>query len=162
MSNPLFRWISRFWSPPKGEQIDLSRRTAITTGLAGFFGALFVKIMPDSGQKTYNPALVRPPGSVAEEEFLGKCVRCGECMKVCPTNCIQPAQLQAGMEGQWTPVMDYTIGNCEYECSLCGQVCPTGAIVPLTLAEKKKVKIGTAFFDTNRCLPYAFQRMCIV
>src|SRR5690606_31728 len=51
---------------------------------------------------------------------------------------------------------------CEYACTLCGQVCPTGAIRRLTPAEKKKVRIGLAFIDTSRCLPYAFQKTCIV
>ena len=30
----------------------------------------------------YDPWLLRPPGSVAEAEFLRRCIRCGECMKV--------------------------------------------------------------------------------
>jgi ferredoxin len=45
---------------------------------------------------------------------------------------------------------------------LCGQVCPTDAIEQLELEEKQKRKIGLAFFDKNRCLPYAFNMNCIV
>ena len=54
------------------------------------------------------------------------------------------------------------IGYCEFTCRACGQVCPTGAIAPLDLAAKKKVKIGLAWIDTSRCLPYAYGRECIV
>ncbi len=51
---------------------------------------------------------------------------------------------------------------CEYYCSLCTQVCPTGAIKELTVPEKATVKIGTAWIDKNRCLPYFLGRPCIV
>jgi formate hydrogenlyase subunit 6/NADH:ubiquinone oxidoreductase subunit I len=54
------------------------------------------------------------------------------------------------------------LGYCEYECNLCGQVCPTQAIESLALADKQKVKMGLAYFDTQRCLPYAYQRECMI
>jgi Pyruvate/2-oxoacid:ferredoxin oxidoreductase delta subunit len=64
--------------------------------------------------------------------------------------------------GVWTPVMKFKIGYCEYECSLCTQVCPTGAIRSIDVPEKQRVKIGLAYFDRSRCLPYAYSRPCIV
>jgi formate hydrogenlyase subunit 6/NADH:ubiquinone oxidoreductase subunit I len=54
------------------------------------------------------------------------------------------------------------IGYCENNCTLCGQVCPTGAIDNLPLPVKRQVHIGTAFIRPDRCLPYAFNRQCIV
>jgi len=54
------------------------------------------------------------------------------------------------------------IGYCEFNCTLCGQVCPTDAIEELGLEVKQKRKIGLAFVDQNRCLPYAFGINCIV
>ncbi|HQT98060.1 MAG TPA: 4Fe-4S binding protein, partial [Thermodesulfobacteriota bacterium] len=54
------------------------------------------------------------------------------------------------------------IGYCEYNCTLCGQVCPTGAIRRLPLPEKRKVKLGLAYVDRSRCLPWAGQSDCIV
>jgi formate hydrogenlyase subunit 6/NADH:ubiquinone oxidoreductase subunit I len=83
-------------------------------------------------------------------------------MKVCPTNAIQPTLFEAGLEGMWSPVLKMGLGYCQYECTLCTQVCPTDAIKPLTVEAKQKTKIGLAFFDQNRCLPYAFARSCIV
>jgi ferredoxin len=90
-------------------------------------------------------------------------------MKVCPTNVIQPALLEAGFEGIWTPLLMNRIGYCEYNCVLCSRVCPTGAISPLTVETKlgmgsgqKPVKIGTAFYDQGRCLPWAMNTDCIV
>jgi ferredoxin len=89
-------------------------------------------------------------------------VKCGECMKVCTTNGLQPAAFQAGLEGLWTPILMAQQGYCEYMCTLCGQVCPTQAIQKLTLEQKQKTKIGTAMFDRSRCLPWAHATPCIV
>ena len=94
-------------------------------------------------------------------------------MRICPTNVIQPAGIEGGIENLWTPVLNNRIGSsgCQLNCVACGQVCPTSAIRPITLAEKKglgefekfgPVKIGTAFVDRNRCLPWAMDRPCIV
>jgi len=62
----------------------------------------------------------------------------------------------------WSPILVPRIGYCEYNCTLCGQVCPTGAIRRLPLQEKRKVKLGLAYFDRSRCLPWAGQSDCIV
>ncbi len=162
LHNPLFRWIAGFFRPADDSGIDLSRRAAMGAGLTGVGAAMLFAVHPQAGTRSFNPSLVRPPGSVTEQDFLGRCIRCGECMKVCPTNAIQPTLFEAGLEGLWSPVMDMKLGYCEYECNLCMQVCPTDAIQLLPLEEKKQIRIGTAFFDKNRCLPYAFARPCIV
>ncbi len=162
MSNVFTRWLKRFFKPPKGERIDLSKRAILASGLAGLGGAMLFRIHPQASGRTYHPELIRPPGSVSEEEFISRCIKCGECMKVCPTNVIQPTFMEAGLEGIWSPVLKMKLGYCEFECTLCTQVCPTDAIQELTVDEKHKAKIGQAFFDKNRCIPYAFSRSCIV
>ncbi len=156
------RWVKNFVSPQGDARLDLQRRTLIVSGLAGAGGSLLFGIQPLAGGKSYNPELIRPPGSVGEEDFLARCIRCGECMKVCPTNAIQAAFLEAGLEGMWSPVLKMRMGYCEFECTLCMQVCPSKAIVEAPVAQKQKVKIGLAFIDRNRCLPYALARTCIV
>ncbi len=151
----------RFGRPqPRHRRTDLKRRYLLGAGAAGVATLAFFRVSPARARP--NPALVRPPGSVEEEEFLRRCIKCGECMKVCITNGLQPTLLQAGFEGIWSPVLVSRIGYCEFNCTLCGQVCPTGAIERLLLAEKQKRKIGLAFIDKGRCLPYAFGIDCIV
>jgi MauM/NapG family ferredoxin protein len=156
------KWISNFVRPPMDKGINLGRRNVIGAGIIGIGGALLFKENPLAKGKTYDTGLVRPPGALEEGEFLGKCIRCGECMKVCPTNAIQPAMFEAGLEEMWTPVLKQELAYCEYKCNMCTQVCPTGAIQKMTLEEKKKVKIGLAHVDKSRCLPYAYARMCQV
>ena len=142
--------------------MDLGRRRVITSALSGLVAVPLLKSIPLSKSGFSDPALIRPPGSLEEKEFLKRCVKCGECMKVCITNGLQPTLLEAGLEGIWSPVLVPRMGYCEYRCTLCGQVCPTGAIKRLELKEKVKVKIGLAMIDKGRCLPYAHATPCIV
>ena len=106
--------------------------------------------------------MLRPPSVRNEDDFLEKCVRCGECMKVCLKNALYPASCQAGIEGLYTPVVIPRLGYCEYNCTLCGQVCPTGAISALPVDTKRREVIGKAVIDKNHCLPFAKKIDCIV
>jgi polyferredoxin len=142
--------------------MDLGRRRVITAMVSGVVAVPLLRQSPLSKSGYSNPRLIRPPGSLEEREFLKRCVKCGECMKVCITNGLQPTLIEAGLEGVWSPLLVPRIGYCEYRCTLCGQVCPTGAIKRLDLKEKVKVKIGLAMIDKGRCLPYAHATPCIV
>ena len=155
----------KFRSPlpaPSSARLDLGKRAMLSAGVAGLGGLLLFRLTPRAQAKIYNPALIRPPGSRPEREFLQRCLKCGLCMKACPTNGLQPAGLQAGLEGVWTPVLVPQVGYCDYACNLCGQVCPTEAIQPLPIEEKKKTNIGLAVFDRGRCLPWAYDRECMI
>src|SRR5215472_17463410 len=80
------QWLKNFVLPPRTQRVDLKRRSMLTAGAAGLGTALLVHTSAQGEGHTYDPALIRPPGSTTEDEFLGRCIRCGECMKVCPTN----------------------------------------------------------------------------
>ena len=129
--------------------------------------------LADKLGSNWHHGLIRPPGALPEEEFLKRCIRCGQCMRICPTNVIQPAGIEAGVENLWTPALNNRIGTsgCQLNCVACGQVCATAAIRPITLSEKLgidefahtgPIKLGTAFVDRNRCLPWAMDKPCIV
>ena len=142
--------------------MDLGRRRVVVSALSGIAAVPLLRITPLGTANAKNPNLLRPPGSLEEKEFLRRCVKCGECMKVCITNGLQPTLMEAGLEGIWSPTLVPRIGYCEYRCTLCGQVCPTGAIKKLSLPEKAKVKIGLAMIDKGRCLPWAHATPCIM
>ncbi len=147
-------------SPVGTKSIDLPRRKWIFATVLGLSIVPLFRISPST--KRSSAKLIRPPGALPEPKFLSACVKCGECMKVCPTNALQPALNQAGPEGLWTPVLVPKIGYCEYYCSLCTQVCPTGAIKELKIKEKTQVKIGSAWINKDRCIAYALGRSCTV
>lgn len=144
----------------KNSQANLSRRQFLTILATGIVLPA-VKGAGVSARKD-DPLLIRPPGALAEKDFLGRCVRCAECLQVCIGNALQPSLLEAGIDGIFTPKLAARSGYCEFNCTLCGQVCPTGAIRELTLDEKHILKIGNAWFDKNRCLPWAKGIPCMV
>ena len=146
--------------PEKLPSLGVSRRAFVGMVSAGILLPAFFKVRAET--KIADPSLIRPPGAINEPKFLNRCIRCGLCMKVCPTNALHPTLLEAGAEGIFSPRLIPRIGYCEFNCTLCGQVCPTGAITKLVLKEKQKTVIGTAFFDKNRCLPHAKGIPCIV
>jgi ferredoxin len=141
------------------QDYDPGRRQAITT--FGLTLAGLAVLAAEGRQKHPDPHWIRPPG-VVESEFLSRCLRCGECMRACPTQAIQPALAGSGLEGLWTPILVPRLGYCDYSCNACGQVCPVQAIQPLGLEEKRKRVIGKAYIDQNRCIAWADHTDCIV
>ncbi len=137
----------------------LPARRVLLGGIAG--GLLFARGLRWKSAQA-RERLLRPPGVRDEVEFLAKCVRCGECMKVCLRSALYPATFQAGIEGLYTPLLIPRLGYCEYHCTLCGQVCPTGAIPNLPKGEKEREVMGKAVLDKNHCLPFARKSNCMV
>jgi polyferredoxin len=156
---------------PIREAPSLQRRKVLA-GLAAGVAVLPLMRATTSFAAEKNDRRIRPPGALDESDFLARCIRCGECMKVCPSNALHPSFSEAGLEGLWTPVLVARIGYCEPSCTLCSQSCPTGAIWEITAKSKawavgvsnesKPIRIGTAFYDRGRCLPWAMATECIV
>ena len=109
-----------------------------------------------------HPHLLRPPGVGDEEAFLAACVRCGQCLRACPTHGLQPAVAEAGLAGLWTPLLVPRLGACEYTCTACGEYCPTGAIPRLPVEDKQAWAIGKAYVDEGVCIPWSGRGDCIV
>jgi polyferredoxin/NAD-dependent dihydropyrimidine dehydrogenase PreA subunit len=107
-------------------------------------------------------AIIRPPGAVPELVFLNLCVRCGACMRVCPTNMLQPQGLEQGMQGMFAPVAVSRRGPCRPDCAACGRVCPSGAVRSLAVQEKMWAKMGTAMINKAACLAWEWDRACLV
>ena len=140
---------------------DLKRRH-IVAGAAG--GLLLVPLYRANAvnKRDSTGRLIRPPGALPENEFLGKCIGCGECMKACPTNTLQPCLFTDGFSRLYSPKVVPRIAGCEEKCHLCGYVCPTGALRNLPYEEKRFAKIGTAVLDRHRCLAWAQNKECLV
>jgi MauM/NapG family ferredoxin protein len=151
------------WTFKPNRQPDIGKRALLGGLLAGVSLPLLGRL---DGQidKISDARLIRPPGSLPEKKFLELCQRCALCMKVCPTNVINPTLAEAGVAGFWTPHLIMTQGYCEYTCTICGSVCPTGAIREISIREKidQPIKIGSAYIDRGRCLPWSGNAACIV
>ena len=151
-----FTWRSKAPRAP----LDLGRRQLITSVAVG--AAVVPLIRLGSLARPPDEYLIRPPGAQNEAEFLSRCIRCGQCMKVCLTNGLQPVLWEAGLEGLYTPKLVPRMGYCNFSCHLCSQVCPTGAIPTLELKVKQITALGTAFINRSRCIPYTEGTDCMV
>jgi MauM/NapG family ferredoxin protein len=147
-------------SPAKFNSYDPVRRQLFLGLGAAAVLALLFRVSP-LAKKSYNLWLIRPPGA-AGYDMRARCIRCGQCIKSCPTAAIQPSLAEAGAEELWTPVVVPRTGFCQYSCNACGQACPVAAIPALALAEKKVTPIGRALIDRDRCLPWAKDTPCVV
>ena len=150
---------------PVWREYDPSRRQALALLGTSAIGVALISTSAEVADP--DPYLVRPPGALdtdfGQEPFLSKCIRCGACIKVCPTAGLQPSgSKEVGFKGLWTPHLVPRLGQCDYGCHACGQVCPSGAIRPLPLEIKQLTVIGRAYIDTNRCLPWVDNVPCAV
>jgi len=146
--------------PAPRQVFDPGRRQFLTAMAGGAAGV--VLLGAGVWNKSESSALIRPPGAQDEGVFLSSCVRCGQCLRVCPTSGLQPAFEEAGIVGLWTPVLKSRLGYCDYGCNACGRVCPVEAIPRLPLEVKRRTVIGLAWVDRDRCLPWAYDTPCIV
>ncbi len=145
--------------PAAWQKYDPSRRAALSSiGIAIVGAAVFGS---DQRSRHDSQFLIQPPGG-RENHLTTTCIRCGECMRACPTSGLQPALLEAGLENVWTPILIPRLGYCDYSCNACGQVCPVQAIPPLSLETKRQTPIGRAYIDQNRCIAWADHNDCIV
>jgi ferredoxin-type protein NapF len=98
------------------------------------------------------PRCLRPPGALQETQFVGLCVRCGNCARACPTNIIEPDLGEHGIAGLLAPVVGFRDDYCREDCTRCTDVCPSGALVPLAVDDKLTAPIGRPRVDMNVCL----------
>ena len=101
------------------------------------------------------PALaLRPPGALAETDFLAACVRCGLCVRDCPYDTLKLSDL-----GEPIPVGTPYFKAREIPCEMCEDIpcvkaCPTGAL-DRQLTDINQSRMGlAALVDHETCLNF--------
>jgi len=135
--------------PSTKKTISLARRTALCAG-AGAAWALAVQKLFASGK-----APLRPPGARGEMTFKSLCIRCGACVRACPTQIIK-RDLTGEGSSILSPVVRYPSelyakGYCREDCHSCGKACPTGAIQRLAKGKKNAHTIGLVRVEREKC-----------
>lgn len=94
---------------------------------------------------------LRPPGAMAETTFEGLCVRCGNCVRSCPSEIIKQDTSPPDLAGLLAPKLDYSSNYCREDCNACTRSCPSGAIRAMSLEQKNRHKIGLAKIHMPDC-----------
>jgi ferredoxin len=137
--------------------VHASRRQFLAGGVASAGLVAAGLLVPSRETRT----LLRPPGALDEESFLGRCVRCGLCADACPGPAIQMLGIASGIERYGTPFIDPLVAGCSSRCNNCGRVCPTGAIVDNRLKVKNRIIMGKARYRKGVCRPWIGDDTCL-
>lgn len=117
-------------SPKRREQ---NRREFIRTAVlgGGTLAAMLAGYIPVADGGTHR---LRPPGALKdtqldERDFFSACIKCGQCVQVCPVEAIKLADIGDGF-GIGLPYLDARKQACDFSCDglQCVLACPTGAL----------------------------------
>jgi ferredoxin-type protein NapF len=132
--------------PRRETAARLARRAVLAAGAGVLWAAAARRVRASASRP------LRPPGAVDEARFVGLCVRCGNCLRACPTHVIRPDQGEHGVAGLLAPRLDFSNDYCREDCTRCTNVCPSGALVPVALEEKQHASIGLPCVNMDLCL----------
>lgn len=141
----------------KDKPLNPARRKLITDNLRTACGVSLVAMGLGLYQKQSRalPATaIRPPGALAEEDFLAACVRCGLCVRDCPYDTLKLSQL-GDTVANGTP---YFVAR-DIPCEMCDDIpcvkaCPTGALEH-SLTDINDSRMGLAvLIDQEACIAF--------
>ena len=101
--------------------------------------------------KSVPVAALRPPGAIAEEDFLGACVRCGLCVRACPYDTLKLAEFgdDVATGSPYFVARDVPCEMCED--IPCAAACPTDALSK-ELTDIREADMGLAVLTgTDTC-----------
>ena len=102
---------------------EFLRSAALATGMLSLSLLGLVPVAQGKAKR------LRPPGALAEKDFLSSCIKCGQCVQVCPVEAIELADILDGA-GVGTPFITARAQACDFSCDglQCVLACPTGAL----------------------------------
>jgi ferredoxin-type protein NapG len=106
---------------------EFLRSVALGVGVVGSSLLGFVPVMQGSAMRLRPPGALKTPDD--EQQFLSSCIKCGQCVQVCPVQAIKLADLSDGF-GIGVPYIDAREQACDFSCDglQCVLACPTGAL----------------------------------
>jgi len=134
------------------KKVQTDRREFIKYSTLGILGLVLGGGVVFSPYALQAENRLRPPGAVPEKEFLALCIKCGQCLQVCPYHSIELADIAMG-HGAGTPYIDPTVRGC-YACNAvpCVLACPSGAL-DHSCEKAEDIKMGVAVLEfPDTCL----------
>ena len=106
---------------------EFLRSIALGVGVVGSSLLGFVPVAQGGSLRLRPPGAIKSPDD--EQQFLSSCIKCGQCVQVCPVQAINLADLGDGF-GVGVPYIDAREQACDFSCDglQCVLACPTGAL----------------------------------
>ena len=121
-----------------------------------------------------SPLVLRPPGAIAEEDFLKACIKCGLCAEACvnrdsnidrDTGKARPGTLKMAKGGDHRMIGTPFFIPTEVPCYMCEDipcvpVCPSGALDQASVSNEKgeldidKSRMGLAVVHKESCIAF--------
>jgi len=133
--------------PPVSDPYSPARRYFIASGIGIISGITINKLYKPSRTDYF-----RPPASLKPSSFNTLCIRCGNCIKSCPTKIITHHTDYGDLISWMTPEVTFVNGYCLETCNLCSTVCPTGSITLFSTSAKNRIFMGSAEVNFTDCL----------
>ena len=89
------------------ERREFLRTSALVAGVGGFSLLQLIPTLTDAAPR------LRPPGALDEKEYLSSCIKCGQCVQVCPVEAIFLADMLDG-QGQGAAYIDARNQACGF------------------------------------------------
>lgn len=129
--------------------------------IGGFACAATTGLLPLALNAQPKPTLrIIPPGAGNSEKFTRRCISCHLCVSACPSKIIHAAPSHFFKGSLAQPELTFTHGMCEQTCNICSQICPTAAITPVSLEEKKTLKIAEVEYIKSLCVVETDSKDC--
>ncbi|MEA1914481.1 MAG: ferredoxin-type protein NapG [Campylobacterota bacterium] len=132
--------------------LNMARSAGVAT-LGGLMWSAYVD------EVTATTLLLRPPGALAEDDFLKTCIKCGMCVEACPFDTLVLAR-----PGDNKPIGTPYFTPRDIPCYMCPDipcvpVCPTEALDPKKVTtdgvlDINKAQMGVAVIDEQSCIAF--------
>ncbi len=106
---------------------EFLRTTAMAGGVVGFSLLGFLPVGQGTSLKLRPPGALKTP--LDEKDFLSSCIKCGQCVQVCPVEAIKLTDMDEGF-AIGTPYINAREQACDFSCDglQCVLACPTGSL----------------------------------
>lgn len=144
-------------APDHNDQLlaePMSRRSLLTTAIGATCAVAGIPLglAARARGEEHEARVLRPPGAAAEWQFGQLCLRCGNCVRSCPSEIITTRWHSDSWSNWLVPEVTFDSDYCREDCNACMEACPSGALTKSSRKTGDKPAMGLAHVLMDSCL----------